>query len=235
MCHNEVFNIDCMEGMKEFPDNYFDLAVVDPPYGIGTFSRVTNSGLYKKSYEGNVINHEYLSESKWNNSIPNKEYFIELKRVSNRQIIWGANYYNCFTDLGGALIWYKNPGLVSQQSQAEIASISWKKQVDYIYIRKLNGFLVKDIQYIHPCEKPVRLYEWIFKNYANEGQKILDTHLGSGSSRIAAYNYKMDFTGYEIDKDYFEAAEKRFKNHISQLRIFEKKEFEAHMAQLKIF
>ncbi len=216
---SEVFNIDCMIGMKEYPNNYFDLAVVDPPYGVGQFSRITNSGSYNKPYSYNKINYEYASDSKWNDDIPPKEYFTELKRVSKKQIIWGANYYNCFSNLGGAIIWYKSPGLISQQSQCEIASISWKKQVDYIHLKKLNGFLAP-IEYIHPCEKPVTLYEWIFKNYAKEGQKILDTHLGSGSSRIAAYNYKMDFTGYEIDKDYFDAAEKRFQNHIAQLKLF---------------
>ena len=127
-----VFNMDCMLGMAETPDKYYELAIVDPPYGVGTFSRVSNSGAYKKPYEGNKVSYEYASDSKWNNDIPSQEYFNELKRVSLRQIIWGANYYNCFDKLGGAVIWYKNPGLISQQSQAEIASLSWKKQVDFI-------------------------------------------------------------------------------------------------------
>jgi site-specific DNA-methyltransferase (adenine-specific) len=211
-----LLNIDCMEYMATVPDKFFELAIVDPPYGVGTFSRVSNSGSYKKPYEGNNVSYEFASDSKWNNNIPSELYFTELKRVSKRQIIWGANYYNCFSNLGGAVIWYKSPGLVSQQSQCEIASLSWKKQVDYIDMRKPNGFLA-EIEYIHPCEKPINLYKWLLKNYAKEGDKIFDSHLGSGSIAIACHDYKFSLVGTELDKDYYDAACKRFKQHTTQL------------------
>lgn len=208
-------NKDCMIGMKEYPDKYFDLAIVDPPYGIGNFSRISNSGSYKKKYNYNDISYEYMSESKWNNKIPDKSYFKELERVSKRRIIWGANYYNCFSKLGGALIWYKNPGLESQQSQCEIASLSWKKQIDYIYLKKLNGFLAP-IKYIHPCEKPIALYKWLLSKYAKEGDKILDSHAGSCSSVIAAIDMGYDIVAFEKDVDYYNAAKKRIEDYLLQ-------------------
>ena len=216
----ELLNIDCMEYMGTIPDKFFDLAIVDPPYGIGGFSRVSNSGSYKKPYKGNRVSYQYGSDNKWNNSIPNKDYFIELKRISNRQIIWGSNYYNSFSDLGGCLVWYKNPGLVSQLSQAELASLSWKKQIDFVYIKKLNGFINTNIEYIHPCEKPIALYKWLLKHYAKEGNKIFDSHLGSGSIAIACHDMGFSLVGTEIDFDYYTAAVKRFENHKKQLSIF---------------
>jgi site-specific DNA-methyltransferase (adenine-specific) len=210
----ELINGDCMDYMATLKDNAFELAIVDPPYGIGNFTPETDSGSYKKGTK--KLKTHYDQNYNWNNEIPPNEYFNELIRVSARQIIWGANYYNRFSSFGGALVWYKNQGLTSQLSQCEIASLSWKKQVDYVHIEKLNGFLAP-IQYIHPCEKPIKLYEWLLKNYAKEGDKILDTHLGSGSSAIAAYNYKFDFVGIELDEEYFKAASERFEQHKKQL------------------
>jgi len=155
-------------------------------------------------------------------------------RVSINQIIFGGNY---FADLlppkSCWIVWDKVNGK-SNQADCELAWTSFDtavRQLRFMWsgLMEGKGVLNGDIfegnnklweKRIHPTQKPIKLYEWIFKNYAEEGQKILDTHLGSGSSRIAAYNYKMDFTGYEIDKDYFDAAEKRFKNHIAQLKIF---------------
>ncbi len=205
--------------MQKMNDNEFNLAIVDPPYGIGQFSRISNSGSYKKPYSGNKIKYEYASDSKWNNEIPSVEYFNELLRASKRQIIWGANYYNCFNKKGGAVVWYKSPGLITQQSQCEIASLSWKKQIDYIHLKKLNGFVAPYI-YIHPCEKPIKLYKWLLKNYAKEGDTILDTHVGSGSHRIACWEMGFPFEGYEIDKDYWEAQEKRFNIVKNQQTLF---------------
>lgn len=206
---SEVFNIDCMIGMKDTPDNYYDLAVVDPPYGIGMDGG--NVG-----YKG--VNN--LEKKDWDKSPANKEYFIELMRVSKNQIIWGGNYFidklyptRCF------LVWDKGEGFYNRTyAECELAWTSFDQNTVKI---KHDPLCSGDYHNkIHPNQKPVKLYEWIFKNYAEEGMKILDTHLGSGSSRIAAYNYKMDFTGYELDKDYFDAAEKRFQNHISQLKMF---------------
>jgi len=153
-----------MEAMKEMSDNQFDLAIVDPPYGIGNFVQQTGNKRGKK------VN--------WNDKIPNTEYFTELERVSKEQIIWGANYYNCFNNKGGAIIWNKGVKRETNFSVCEIASYSRLKRVDYIEIKWQN--LNRDEKTIHPCQKPVKLYEWLLMNYAKEGDKILDTHLGSG-------------------------------------------------------
>jgi site-specific DNA-methyltransferase (adenine-specific) len=207
---SEVTNEDCMEGMARYPDKYFDLAIVDPPYGIGDVFIPVSTGVKPCKIERT---HKVMD---WDNEIPTPQYFIELKRVSKKQIIWGANYFNCFNN-GGALIWYKNNGAPTL-SQCEIASLSFKKSVDYVFIQVLGGFVQKD-KPIHPTQKPVALYKWLLQNYAKQGDKILDTHLGSGSSRIAAYEMGFDFTAFELDKEYFEAQEKRYKAHIAQLKM----------------
>ena len=199
---------DCMEGMKQYPDKYFDLAVVDPPYGIGNWVQVT----------GNL--RRDVKEVEWNNieHRPNSEYFIELTRISNERIIWGANYYNCFDGNMGAIIWdKKNPN--PKFSQSEIASYSKHKRVASITI-PYYGFVGEEKNF-HPCAKPVQLYDWIYKTYLPNGGKVIDTHLGSGSNRIAADKAgNIDFYGWEIDKDYYEAQEKRWKDYKSQLTMF---------------
>ena len=215
----EAYLGDCMGAMAQMRDNEFDLAIVDPPYGIGNFSMETGGGISNPHTQKKV---NYKSNIDWNNDIPTQKYFTELLRVSDKQVIWGANYYNCFSGLGGALVWYKNTGH-KNLSQCEIASLSFQKKVDYLEHKKPNGF-IKHIEYIHPCEKPIYLYKWLLKNYAKEGDSILDTHLGSGSSRIAAHDMGFDFTGYEIDKDYFDASVKRFDNHIRQGNLFQPKD-----------
>lgn len=198
-----------MAVMSRYPDKHFDLAVVDPPYGIGDFTRGTAHG--KK------INRGKLGKVKWNNSIPDANYFKELIRVSERQIIWGANYYNCFAT-GGALIWHKNVGS-SSVSECEISSISFQQRVDFVKIDYQAGFMREKIDEtpIHNCQKPVKLYDFIFAKYAKPGWKILDTHIGSGSNRIAAFKAGLDFVGCELDKDYFDAQEKRWKNFSDQM------------------
>lgn len=199
-----------MIGMKEYPNNYFDLAVVDPPYGINdTWSKNRLDRFYK---QGKLYSYQ-------NKDIPEESYFTEIKRVSKNQIIFGGNYYSNLTSTNSWIIWWKHRNPESHMSEAELAWTSFKKQMRVAQFQWNGAVKCERVEKIHPHQKPVKLYEWIFKNYAKEGQKILDTHLGSGSSRIAAYNYKMDFTGYEIDKDYFEAAEKRFQNHVAQLII----------------
>lgn len=201
---NEAFNIDCMEYMATLPDKAFDLAIVDPPYGIGNFVQTT----------GNVRGEKVT----WNDSIPPDIYFKELERVSKERIIWGANYYNCFNDKGGAIVWYKQVPPESNLSECEIASYSRLKRVGYVHLKWQN--INRSETTIHPCQKPVALYEWLLTNYAKQGDKILDTHLGSGSSRIAAYNLGFDFVGCEIDEDYFKAQEKRFAAHTAQQSLF---------------
>ncbi|KKN10908.1 hypothetical protein LCGC14_1031880 [marine sediment metagenome] len=219
---NKIYLIDCMDFMKDKPDNFYDLAIVDPPYGIGDFNPPNSLNKYGERVKRNSLKVD------WNDTIPNKNYFNEVKRISKNQIIWGANYYNCFTK-GGAIIWHKgkiNPIL----SQCEIASLSFQQKVDYVLIQWQSGFArkqyEKDYNAIHPSQKPVALYKWILKNYAKPGYKLLDTHSGSGSFRIAAYDMGFDLDSCELDKDYFAANEKRFQDHIQQNDLFKKSEYQ---------
>ena len=204
----KITNEDNMDLMSRYDDNYFDLAIVDPPYGIGNF------------IPQNRINGKF-DKVKWNDITPNKEYFKELKRVSKEQIIWGANYYNCFNDKGGAIVWFKDVRHPNM-SKCEIASYSRLKKVDFYRYDwsntdKYNKLRGADI---HPCQKPVSLYEWLLINYAKKGNKILDTHLGSGSIAIACYNLGFELTACELDKEYYESAIKRIEQHKAQKRIF---------------
>ncbi len=207
---SETYNEDCMELMKRYPDNYFGLAVVDPPYGIGRFgNRVELSDRLCDSAKINT----------WDTKPP-IEYFVELFRVSKHQIIWGANNFELPTT-EYFIVWDKEQ-TVDNFASAEYAWTNIKKPAK-IYrhsIHKVMSQRKADGGKIHPTQKPVKLYEWIFKNYAKEGDIILDTHLGSGSSRIAAHKLKLDFVACELDKEYFYAQEKRYKNFISQLTMF---------------
>jgi site-specific DNA-methyltransferase (adenine-specific) len=207
---SETFNRDCVEAMKEYPDNYFDLAVVDPPYGIG-FSD------YERGSMGLKVKERYTKSGKkqWDTEIPSGKYFEELFRVSKNQIIWGGNYFDlpptqCF------IFWYKqNP--VPNFADGELAWTSFKKPAscfDYRYYGNLDGNTSASDK-IHPTQKPIALYDWIFTNYAKQGMKILDTHLGSQSSRIAAYKAGLNFTGFELDKDYFEQGNQRFNDFLT--------------------
>ena len=195
-----IYNQDCMEAMKEMSENQFDLAIVDPPFGIRNFVQ-TNRG----------------QKVDWNDETPTDVYFKELKRVSKNRIIFGANYYNCFEKNGGAIVWIKNQPMPNF-SKCVIASCSYHKKIE-LYKQTWTNFVAKGRQGIHPCEMPVSIYEWILINYCKDGDKILDTHLGSGSIAIACHNLGYDLTGYEIEKEYFEAAKTRIDNHTRQLKI----------------
>jgi site-specific DNA-methyltransferase (adenine-specific) len=202
---SEVFNMDCIEGMKQYPDNYFELAIVDPPYGIDAGKMTMGSG-----------KHNFEKGKNWDNKIPDIEYFNELFRISNNQIIWGGNYFN-LPNNNNWIIWDKlNPNL--SFSEAELTWCSLNKNVRIF--KRLSTMPDDDGPKRHPTQKPIRLYKWILNKYAKEGDKILDTHLGSGSSRIAAYDLGFEFTGFELDEDYFKASEKRFKQHTDQLTLF---------------
>ena len=214
----ELHNMDCMELMQRYPDNYFDLAIVDPPYGIGNFVQISGNKRGKKVT--------------WNNDIPPEEYFLELKRVSKNRIIWGANYYNCFEKDNGAIVWNKFIPHQVKFSKAEIASCTLHKRVELINLKWQN--IHRNEKTIHPCQKPIALYRWLLENYAKEGDKILDTHLGSGSSALAAYQLGYDFVGCELDKDYFQAMEKRVKQAMKQTNLFQSVE-EKQTEQLQIF
>ena len=208
-----LLHVDCMDYMAALPDNAFDLAIVDPPYGIGDFSMEGHSGKQR-------MKSEFHGSYGWNKVIPDQNYFIELARVSKNRIIWGANYYNCFGENGGAIVWYKNMGH-RDLSQCEIASCSVKKIVNYVHIDWQSGFhRAKFGPVIHPCQKPVKLYEWLLTNYAKPGQRILDTHLGSGSSAIACNNLGFEMVGCELDEDYYRAACARVEQATKQERLF---------------
>jgi site-specific DNA-methyltransferase (adenine-specific) len=216
---SEVTNEDCMEGMARYPDKYFDLAIVDPPYGIG----MDNSNKRTKPSRPNSYTDKYKDlryhNANWDNAIPNKEYFNELFRVSKNQIIWGANYFCEFLPNGkGWLFWNKLNGLDNCFSDGEFAYLSKGVQSKYFECSTFHD-LKGGKDRIHPTQKPVKLYKWLLQNYAKQGDKILDTHLGSGSSRIAAYEMGFDFTAFELDNEYFEAQEKRYKAHIAQLKM----------------
>jgi len=203
----DLLNIDCMEYMAGVPDKYFDLAIVDPPYGIGNWVQVT--GDLRRD----------AKPVEWNNEEhrPNKEYFEMLTRISKERIIWGANYYNCFDGNMGAIIWDKdNPN--PKFSACEIASYSKHKRVAKVTI-PYYGFVGEE-KCFHPCAKPIALYKWLLKNYAKEGDKILDTHGGSMSSAIACHQMGFDLTLCELDKDYYEAGVKRFREQTMQQSLF---------------
>lgn len=198
---NKVYLMDCMEGMKQYPDKYFDLAVVDPPYGLKK-SSTHGSGKLKNR----ILNNGNIQ--KWDIA-PNEYYFKELFRVSKNQIIWGGNYFN-LPPTRCVICWDKCQPW-ENFSQWEMAWTSFDKPAP---IFRFNN---KTKNKIHPTQKPTELYDKIFKNYSKQEMKILDTHVGSGSSRIAAHRAKLDFIGFEIDSDYYAAQEKRFNIYKSQL------------------
>jgi len=212
---SEVKNMDCMEYMAGFPDKYFELAIVDPPYGIGfdgeTDSMVTNNA----SGKWNNARGKGYKRKEWDKNKPNSDYFDELFRVSKNQIIWGGNYYELPIS-GGWIVWDKKRPDSFSLSMAELAWHSGSGRVN-IFRWLWSGFSKEQPEdRIHPTQKPVALYRWLLQNYANSGDKILDTHLGSGSSRIAAYKMGFDFYATELDKDYYEAQEKRFQEAINE-------------------
>ena len=206
-----------MSLMARYEDKFFDLAIIDPPYGIGNF---TNKRTNKKKY-----NKYHKKVDEWNKSIPNEMYFKELKRVATNHIIFGFQFYikYLWEDLSGVII-HDFGSTGGFGSDADLAITNLQKRVtNYKY--RWQGFIRQnnnetDKNRIHPCEKPVSLYEWLLMNYAKEGDKILDTHLGSGSIAIACHNLGYDLTACEIDKEYYEASLKRLKQHQSQLTIF---------------
>lgn len=207
MALSEVFNMDCMAGMKQYPDKYFDLAIVDPPHGIG----VNHNMGRRKGDKPSEFKAAY-----WDKEPPSAEYFTELFRISNNQIVWGANHFisRMPKDSSCWLMWDKGFSEDVSFAQFEMAWTSFDSVA-----KKYDKPSVQQDR-IHPTQKPIVLYKWLLKSYAEPSQKILDTHLGSGSSRIAAHEMGFDFTGFEIDKDYFEAQQKRFQQYKSQLKIF---------------
>jgi len=199
-----------MKLMARYPDNHFDLAIVDPPYGIDVTKMTLGNGK-KKTNRGST---------NWDSKTPTKEYFNELRRVSKNQVIWGANYMteNLPPSMGW-IYWNKGTGL-NDFSDGELAYTSFNRALRSYKVSWVGANANNGTPRIHPTEKPIKLYEWILMNYAKEGDKILDTHLGSGSVAIACHNLGFDLTACELDKDYFEASQKRLQQHQSQIRMF---------------
>ena len=201
----KLINGDCMEYMKHVPDKYFDLAIVDPPYGIGMSGG--NVG-----YKGN----NNLTRKEWDSAIPSDEYFIELIRISKNQIVWGGNYFKILWPTRGYIVWDKGAGFRDRTyAESELAFTSFDRNAKTFSHDPLAGGDYKGK--IHPTQKPVKLYQWLLQNYAKPEFKILDTHLGSGSSAIAAHYFGVaEFVGIELDADYFKAAKARIDSETRQ-------------------
>jgi len=199
-----------MELMARYPNNHFDLAIVDPPYGLG--NKTVGSDKVDLT---NRNSQQKFTRHKWDDTIPLDSYFDELFRVSKRQIIWGGNYFPYIWKKGcrGLITWNKMV-YIPTMSQIEYA---WYSQDKLPKLIKINN---NDSNRLHPTQKPVKLYEWLLINYAKQGDKILDTHLGSGSIALACHNLKYDLTACELDKDYYDAAMLRLKQHQQQLTFF---------------
>ena len=207
-----LYNADCMEVMKKFKDKEFDLAIVDPPYGIGIDGQ--KQSINNKNPKANRKAHDFKG---WDNAIPPPEYFAELWRVSKNQIIWGANYFveHINKPTKGWVVWYKGQeGLT--MSDAELAFSSFDSATRVVKINRVE--LLKEGT-IHPTQKPVSLYKWLLQNYAKEGDRILDTHFGSLSIGIACEKLGFELTAIELDKDYYQMAKKRLLDFKKQLTI----------------
>ena len=217
----QLHNQDCMEAMAEMKDKAFDLAIVDPPYGIGQATKKFRSGVQGRQGVNPKWNNETwvdYSLKEWDDTKPNDVYFQELARVSKNQIVWGGNFFSLPVH-SGWIFWNKLNG-ESSFSDGELAWTSFDRALR-MFSFLWHGFQRgQQVKRIHPTQKPVKLYEWLLKHYAKPGDRILDTHLGSGSIAIACYNLDYDLTGYEIDKEYFEAGKARLEDHIKQERLF---------------
>ena len=216
----QITNEDNMELMARYPDNYFDLAIVDPPYGIDIASKF--GGEKRKSGNGAAMKTAFTKKN-WDLSIPEIEYFNELFRISKNQIIWGGNYFTKYLPNSmGWVVWNKNNG-TTKFSDCELAFSSFDCALR-MYTYTWNGMLQENMKEkelkTHPTQKPVALYKWLLDKYAKQGDKILDTHLGSGSIAIACHDYGFDLTACELDKEYYDKAMERLNNHMAQQKLF---------------
>jgi len=215
-----VFNEDCMTVMARYPDKFFDLAVVDVPYGIGASDWDDNDSMFRATDKWKGCKKSGYAIKGWDKEPPPKEYFDLLFSKSKNQIIWGANHFisRMPFDSPAWLVWDKKTSGNFSDCELAWCSIGGSvKKFEWLW----NGFQKqRPEERIHPTQKPIALYDWIFTKFAEKGQNVLDTHLGSGSCRIAAHKHNLEFVGCEIDKDYFEAEEARFKEFTSQLRLF---------------
>lgn len=232
-----VYNTDCLEAMKQYPDNFFDLAIVDPPYGINAANMQMGSNPGRKengqypgesvavklkkgrlNSGGGVLKNRHLNKSSidWDDTPPTKEYFEELFRVSKNQIIWGGNYFD-LPPTRCIICWDKIQAW-ENFSQWEMAWTSFDKPAKLYRLSNKGGN--NEEKKIHPTQKPVKLYDKVYRDFATEGMKILDTHLGSGSNRIVAKKFKCDFTAFETDEIYFKDQNERYEKFCQQLTLF---------------
>lgn len=221
----QITNEDNMHLMSRYPDNYFDLAIVDPPYGIGASADSRVGGSYSVNMGGvkRKVAAKAYTPKDWDFEKPTLEYWQELKRVSKNQIVWGGNYFvENLTDSSCWVVWNKRNG-ENNNADCELAWTSFKTAVR-MFDWKWNGMLQQNMknkeERIHPTQKPKALYEWLLMNYAESGNKILDTHLGSGSIAIACHDYGFELTACELDSEYYEKAIQRIKNHVAQQKLF---------------
>ena len=207
-----VENRDCMEAMAEFQDKFFDLCVIDPPYGINVNM---NAGRKKDTKS------KKRDKKKWDNEIPKEDFWQELFRVSKNQIVWGGNYFAEYLPTSmGWIFWDKCVAKDCSFSDGELAWTSFDRSLKKTVI-PYSGFIGMEGEKFHPTTKPIKLYSWIYRNYLPNGGKVLDTHLGSGSNRIAAHKAgNIDFWAYELDTDYYLAEEQRFSHYIAQTNLF---------------
>lgn len=206
----ELYNMDCMDYLKSCNDNQFGLAIIDPPYGA-------NDAFESKMTDSKKQATKRTKYKEFENIVPTEEYFNELKRVSNNQIVWGGNYFGL---IGGVIVWDKKG---TAFGDGEIAICSTHKSVR-IFEYTWNGMLQQDMKNkeirIHPTQKPVALYKWLLTHYAKKGDKILDTHLGSGSIAIACWDMGFDLVGCELDKEYYDKAVERLETHKKQIQLW---------------
>jgi len=209
------YNMDCMEGMRGFASNYFDLAIVDPQYGLGESAKNFAS-------RSNLANADKYIRKEWDNKIPDEEYFTELFRIAKNSVIWGGNYFIKHLDSTPCMIVWDKANGGNDFADCEIAWTSFKTAVRK-FTWRWAGMLQQNMKHkdvrIHPTQKPIALYQWILQNYAEAGWKILDTHVGSGSSLIACEREGFKYVGFEIDEDYYKDAVKRIKRETAQLRL----------------
>lgn len=220
-----VYLEDCVQGLKRFADNHFDLAIVDPPYGIGADKTQNNAAMQRIKADGKSKagrGWKLYADTDWDNETPNAEYWQELFRVSKNQIVWGGNYFTDYLPPSmGWIMWDKGQRDFSL-ADGELAWTSFNKALRIFEMSRGKALAKNNEQggRFHPTQKPEMLYSWILQNYAKAGDLILDTHLGSGSSRIAAYKGGFNFVGFEINEHYYERQEKRFKDFSAQQRLF---------------
>jgi site-specific DNA-methyltransferase (adenine-specific) len=209
--NSEVYNMDCVQFMKHYPDKFFDLAVVDPPYGIGAEN---HAGTKENGWK------QWMKKD-WDKEIPQMIYFTELFRVSKQQIIWGGNYFaNLLPNSQCWLFWDKGQRDFSL-ADGELAWTSFKKSIRVFEMARAKAKVSHGCHHIHPTQKPVELYDWTFQKFAEKGWRILDTHLGSQSSRIAAHKNGLDFYGAEIDKEYYDLGCKRYEEYLRTPTLFQ--------------